>query len=84
MEAGSSLLLCFSWLQRVLPVQREAARTFCAFLRYNRKQEQRREMMERLIQGGSDESRTCRWCEELHSVFSDLQIWLRAGATGTA
>ncbi|XP_011610127.2 serine/threonine-protein phosphatase 4 regulatory subunit 4 isoform X1 [Takifugu rubripes] len=35
---------------KVLPVQREAARTFCTFLRYNRKQEQRREMMERLIQ----------------------------------
>ncbi|XP_075872618.1 serine/threonine-protein phosphatase 4 regulatory subunit 4 isoform X2 [Nelusetta ayraudi] len=35
---------------KVLPVQKEAARTFCMFLRYNRKQEQRREMMERLIQ----------------------------------
>ncbi|XP_034555251.1 serine/threonine-protein phosphatase 4 regulatory subunit 4 isoform X2 [Notolabrus celidotus] len=35
---------------KVLPVQREAARTFCTFLRYNRKQEQRQEMMERLIQ----------------------------------
>uniref|UniRef100_UPI0037E769D2 serine/threonine-protein phosphatase 4 regulatory subunit 4 isoform X2 n=1 Tax=Semicossyphus pulcher TaxID=241346 RepID=UPI0037E769D2 len=34
----------------VLPVQKEAARTLCAFLRYNRKQEQRQEMMERLIQ----------------------------------
>ncbi|XP_044024702.1 serine/threonine-protein phosphatase 4 regulatory subunit 4 isoform X2 [Siniperca chuatsi] len=34
----------------VLPVQKEAARTFCTFLRYNRKQEQRQEMMERLIQ----------------------------------
>lgn len=38
-------------LQKVLPVQKEAARTFCTFLRYNRKQEQRQEMMERLIQG---------------------------------
>ncbi|XP_072218975.1 serine/threonine-protein phosphatase 4 regulatory subunit 4 [Leuresthes tenuis] len=36
---------------KVLPVQKEAARTFCTFLRYNRKQEQRQEMMERLIQG---------------------------------
>ncbi|KAG7233586.1 hypothetical protein INR49_006861 [Caranx melampygus] len=36
---------------KVLPVQKEAARTFCIFLRYNRKQEQRQEMMERLIQG---------------------------------
>ena len=35
----------------MLPVQKEAARTFCTFLRYNRKQEQRQEMMERLIQG---------------------------------
>ncbi|XP_026163997.1 serine/threonine-protein phosphatase 4 regulatory subunit 4 isoform X2 [Mastacembelus armatus] len=36
---------------KVLPVQKEAARTFCTFLRYNRRQEQRQEMMERLIQG---------------------------------
>ncbi|KAK2855772.1 hypothetical protein Q5P01_004507 [Channa striata] len=36
---------------KVLPVQKEAARTFCTFLRYNRKQEQRQEMMEQLIQG---------------------------------
>jgi len=43
--------LWFSVLQKVLPVQREAARTFCTFLRYNRKHEQRQEMMERLIQG---------------------------------
>ncbi|KAM6992080.1 serine/threonine-protein phosphatase 4 regulatory subunit 4 isoform 4-T4 [Tautogolabrus adspersus] len=35
---------------KVLPVQKEAARTFCMFLRYNRKHEQRQEMMERLIQ----------------------------------
>lgn len=39
------------WLQKVLPVQKAAARTFCTFLRYNRKQEQRQEMMGRLIQG---------------------------------
>nr|XP_040025602.1 serine/threonine-protein phosphatase 4 regulatory subunit 4 isoform X5 [Gasterosteus aculeatus aculeatus] len=36
--------------KKVLPVQKEAARTFCTFLRYNRKHEQRQEMMERLIQ----------------------------------
>ncbi|XP_067338311.1 serine/threonine-protein phosphatase 4 regulatory subunit 4 isoform X1 [Channa argus] len=36
---------------KVLPVQKEAARTLCTFLRYNRKQEQRQEMMEQLIQG---------------------------------
>ncbi|CAI5684924.1 unnamed protein product [Oreochromis niloticus] len=35
---------------KVLPVQKAAARTFCTFLRYNRKQEQRQEMMGRLIQ----------------------------------
>uniref|UniRef100_A0A3Q3GHP0 Protein phosphatase 4, regulatory subunit 4 n=1 Tax=Labrus bergylta TaxID=56723 RepID=A0A3Q3GHP0_9LABR len=35
---------------KVLPVQKEAARTFCMFLRYNRKHDQRQEMMERLIQ----------------------------------
>ncbi len=44
---------CF--LQKVLPVQKEAARTFCMFLRYNRKQEQRQEMMERLIKGQNTE-----------------------------
>ncbi|XP_069581184.1 serine/threonine-protein phosphatase 4 regulatory subunit 4 isoform X2 [Brachyistius frenatus] len=35
---------------KVLPVQKEAARMFCTFLRYNRKQEHRQEMIERLIQ----------------------------------
>ncbi|XP_017293768.1 serine/threonine-protein phosphatase 4 regulatory subunit 4 isoform X3 [Kryptolebias marmoratus] len=35
---------------KVLPVQKEAARTFCTFLRYNRRQEQRQEMIEQLIQ----------------------------------
>ncbi|KAM9356324.1 serine/threonine-protein phosphatase 4 regulatory subunit 4 [Pholidichthys leucotaenia] len=35
---------------KVLPVQKAAAKTFCMFLRYNRKQEQRQEMMERMIQ----------------------------------
>ncbi|XP_029903409.1 serine/threonine-protein phosphatase 4 regulatory subunit 4 isoform X2 [Myripristis murdjan] len=35
---------------KVLPVQKEAARTLCTFLRYNRKQEQRQETMDRLIQ----------------------------------
>ncbi|XP_028996657.1 serine/threonine-protein phosphatase 4 regulatory subunit 4 isoform X2 [Betta splendens] len=36
---------------KVLPVQKEAARTFCIFLRYNRKPEQRQEMMGRLLEG---------------------------------
>ncbi|KAM7396060.1 hypothetical protein PAMA_007369 [Pampus argenteus] len=47
-ELLSALLLAEQ--KKVLPVQREAARTFCMFLRYNRKQEQRQDMMERLIQ----------------------------------
>uniref|UniRef100_W5KHM2 Protein phosphatase 4 regulatory subunit 4 n=1 Tax=Astyanax mexicanus TaxID=7994 RepID=W5KHM2_ASTMX len=34
----------------VLPVQREAARTLCVFLRYNRKQEQRQEIISKIIQ----------------------------------
>ncbi|XP_037541611.1 serine/threonine-protein phosphatase 4 regulatory subunit 4 [Nematolebias whitei] len=34
---------------KVLPVQKEAARMFCTFLRYNRNQEQRQEMLGQLI-----------------------------------
>ncbi|KAK1796046.1 hypothetical protein P4O66_009155, partial [Electrophorus voltai] len=34
----------------VLPVQREAARTLCMFLRYNRKQEQRQEIISKITQ----------------------------------
>ncbi|MEJ1283883.1 protein phosphatase 4 regulatory subunit 4 [Cricetulus griseus] len=34
----------------VLPVQRAAARTLCIFLRYNRKQEQRHEVIQKLIE----------------------------------
>ncbi|KAJ8009238.1 hypothetical protein DPEC_G00086820 [Dallia pectoralis] len=34
----------------VLPVQREAARTLCIFLRYNRKQEQRQEIICKVLQ----------------------------------
>ncbi|XP_066532510.1 serine/threonine-protein phosphatase 4 regulatory subunit 4 isoform X3 [Hoplias malabaricus] len=34
----------------VLPVQREAARTLCVFLRYNRKQEQRQEIITKIMQ----------------------------------
>nr|XP_015206150.1 PREDICTED: serine/threonine-protein phosphatase 4 regulatory subunit 4 isoform X1 [Lepisosteus oculatus] len=33
----------------VLPVQRESARTLCVFLRYNRKQEQRQEIINKLV-----------------------------------
>ncbi|KAM9840447.1 serine/threonine-protein phosphatase 4 regulatory subunit 4 [Aulostomus maculatus] len=61
---------------KVLPVQKEAARTFCTFLRYNRKQEQRQEMMERLIQdlaqGRSywNRLRFLDVCETANEIFS--------------
>uniref|UniRef100_H3CGT9 Protein phosphatase 4, regulatory subunit 4 n=1 Tax=Tetraodon nigroviridis TaxID=99883 RepID=H3CGT9_TETNG len=61
---------------KVLPVQREAARTFCTFLRYNRKQEQRRDMMERLLhdlaQGRSywNRLRFLDVCETATEIFS--------------
>uniref|UniRef100_A0A672HJI5 Protein phosphatase 4, regulatory subunit 4 n=1 Tax=Salarias fasciatus TaxID=181472 RepID=A0A672HJI5_SALFA len=35
---------------KVLPVQKEAARTLCTFLRYNRRPEQRQETVDRLLQ----------------------------------
>uniref|UniRef100_A0A3B5ADK6 Protein phosphatase 4 regulatory subunit 4 n=1 Tax=Stegastes partitus TaxID=144197 RepID=A0A3B5ADK6_9TELE len=49
-QSFSSRIFIILTTNKVLPVQREAARTFCTFLRYNRNQEQRQEMMERLIQ----------------------------------
>uniref|UniRef100_A0A3B4WA86 Protein phosphatase 4 regulatory subunit 4 n=1 Tax=Seriola lalandi dorsalis TaxID=1841481 RepID=A0A3B4WA86_SERLL len=60
---------------KVLPVQKEAARTFCIFLRYNRKQEQRQEMMERLIQLAQGRSywnrlRFLDVCEMASEIFS--------------
>uniref|UniRef100_A0A3Q3XC71 Uncharacterized protein n=1 Tax=Mola mola TaxID=94237 RepID=A0A3Q3XC71_MOLML len=60
---------------KVLPVQKEAARTFCTFLRYNRKQEQRRELMERLIQLAQGRSywnrlRFLDVCETATEIFS--------------
>uniref|UniRef100_A0A3Q0TA55 Protein phosphatase 4 regulatory subunit 4 n=1 Tax=Amphilophus citrinellus TaxID=61819 RepID=A0A3Q0TA55_AMPCI len=60
---------------KVLPVQKAAARTFCTFLRYNRKQEQRQEMMERLIQLAQGRSywnrlRFLDVCETATEVFS--------------
>ncbi|XP_032364388.1 serine/threonine-protein phosphatase 4 regulatory subunit 4, partial [Etheostoma spectabile] len=57
---------------KVLPVQKEAARTFCTFLRYNRKQEQRQEMMEQLIQGRSywNRLRFLDVCETAIEIFS--------------
>ncbi|XP_013878114.1 serine/threonine-protein phosphatase 4 regulatory subunit 4 isoform X2 [Austrofundulus limnaeus] len=49
-QSFSTRIFMILTTNKVLPVQREAARTFCTFLRYNRKQEQRQEMMEQLIQ----------------------------------
>lgn len=36
--------------KNVLPVQKAAARTLCVYLRYNRKQEQRHEVIQKLIE----------------------------------
>ncbi|XP_054617641.1 serine/threonine-protein phosphatase 4 regulatory subunit 4 isoform X2 [Dunckerocampus dactyliophorus] len=61
---------------KVLPVQREAARMFCTFLRYNRKQEHRRKMMEWLIQAlarGRSYWNRLRFldvCEKASEIFS--------------
>lgn len=43
---------CISFLsfKNVLPVQKAAARTLCVYLRYNRKQEQRHEVIQKLIE----------------------------------
>ncbi|XP_030627899.1 serine/threonine-protein phosphatase 4 regulatory subunit 4 [Chanos chanos] len=60
----------------VLPVQREAARTLCVFLRYNRKQEQRQEIisniMQELAQGRSywNRLRYLDLCEIAMDLFS--------------
>ncbi|XP_018583356.1 serine/threonine-protein phosphatase 4 regulatory subunit 4 isoform X2 [Scleropages formosus] len=60
----------------VLPVQREAARTLCVFLRYNRKQEQRQEIIgkvvEQLAQGKSywNRLRYLDLCEIAMELFS--------------
>ncbi|KAM4632844.1 serine/threonine-protein phosphatase 4 regulatory subunit 4 [Polymixia lowei] len=43
-------VFCILTTNKVLPVQREAARTLCMFLRYNRRLGQRRDMMDRLLQ----------------------------------
>nr|XP_042117036.1 serine/threonine-protein phosphatase 4 regulatory subunit 4 isoform X2 [Peromyscus maniculatus bairdii] len=60
----------------VLPVQRAAARTLCIFLRYNRKQEQRHEVIQKLIeqlgQGKSywNRLRFLDTCEFIIEIFS--------------
>ncbi|XP_061785867.1 serine/threonine-protein phosphatase 4 regulatory subunit 4 isoform X2 [Nerophis lumbriciformis] len=62
--------------KKVLPVQREAARMFCTFLRYNHKQEHRREMMEWMIQAlaqGRSYWNRLRFldvCEKANEIFS--------------
>lgn len=38
------------FFKNVLPVQKAASRTLCIFLRYNRKQEQRHEVIQKLIE----------------------------------
>ncbi|XP_076021395.1 serine/threonine-protein phosphatase 4 regulatory subunit 4 isoform X2 [Genypterus blacodes] len=61
---------------KVLPVQKEAARTLCIFLRYNHKQEHREETLERLIkdlaQGRSywNRLRFLDVCETATEIFS--------------
>nr|XP_048287143.1 serine/threonine-protein phosphatase 4 regulatory subunit 4 isoform X2 [Myodes glareolus] len=60
----------------VLPVQRAAARTLCVFLRYNRRQEQRHEVIQKLIeqlgQGKSywNRLRFLDTCEFIIEIFS--------------
>lgn len=74
-------LLWLLWLQKVLPVQKEAARTFCIFLRYNRKQEQRQEMMERLIQGQSSTVLMPQvLLEVIRGLHVGLSVILRSGS----
>uniref|UniRef100_A0A3B5AM07 Protein phosphatase 4 regulatory subunit 4 n=1 Tax=Stegastes partitus TaxID=144197 RepID=A0A3B5AM07_9TELE len=74
-QSFSSRIFIILTTNKVLPVQREAARTFCTFLRYNRNQEQRQEMMERLIQLAQGRSywnrlRFLDVCETATEIFS--------------
>ncbi|OXB72527.1 UNVERIFIED_CONTAM: hypothetical protein H355_005516 [Colinus virginianus] len=63
-------------LENVLPVQKAAARTLCVYLRYNRKQEQRHEVIQKLIeqlgQGKSywNRLRFLDTCEFIMELFS--------------
>ncbi|XP_073923327.1 serine/threonine-protein phosphatase 4 regulatory subunit 4 isoform X2 [Castor canadensis] len=81
----SSDQIYFRFLQRmfsimltnnVLPVQKAASRTLCIFLRYNRKQEQRHEVIQKLIeqlgQGKSywNRLRFLDTCEFIIEIFS--------------
>ncbi|XP_021564319.1 serine/threonine-protein phosphatase 4 regulatory subunit 4 isoform X5 [Carlito syrichta] len=62
--------------KNVLPVQKAASRTLCVFLRYNRKQEQRHEVIQKLIeqlgQGKSywNRLRFLDTCEFIIEIFS--------------
>ncbi|POI32902.1 hypothetical protein CIB84_003348 [Bambusicola thoracicus] len=62
--------------KNVLPVQKAAARTLCVYLRYNRKQEQRHEVIQKLIeqlgQGKSywNRLRFLDTCEFIMELFS--------------
>ncbi|TKC42517.1 hypothetical protein EI555_000998 [Monodon monoceros] len=62
--------------KNVLPVQKAASRTLCIFLRYNRKQEQRHEVIQKLIeqlgQGKSywNRLRFLDTCEFIIEIFS--------------
>ncbi|XP_034018304.1 LOW QUALITY PROTEIN: serine/threonine-protein phosphatase 4 regulatory subunit 4 [Thalassophryne amazonica] len=72
----SSCIFTILTTNKVLPVQKEAARMFCTFLRFNRKQEQRQEMMDQLIddlaQGRSywNRLRFLDVCETAAEIFS--------------
>lgn len=61
----------FPLLKNVLPVQRAAARTLCIYLRYNRKQEQRYEVIQKLIERKSS-------CPLYHEEVSGILVKTRA------
>ncbi|XP_053138367.1 serine/threonine-protein phosphatase 4 regulatory subunit 4 isoform X2 [Hemicordylus capensis] len=69
-------MLAIVMTNNVLPVQKAAARTLCVFLRYNRKQEQRLEVIQKLIeqlgQGKSywNRLRFLDTCEFIIELFS--------------
>ncbi|XP_037994733.1 serine/threonine-protein phosphatase 4 regulatory subunit 4 isoform X2 [Motacilla alba alba] len=69
-------MLTIMLTNNVLPVQKAAARTLCVYLRYNRKQEQRHEVIQKLIeqlgQGKSywNRLRFLDTCEFIMELFS--------------
>ncbi|EMP32403.1 Serine/threonine-protein phosphatase 4 regulatory subunit 4 [Chelonia mydas] len=69
-------MLTIIMTNNVLPVQKAAARTLCVYLRYNRKQEQRHEVIQKLIeqlgQGKSywNRLRFLDTCEFIMELFS--------------